>query len=87
MGEHRSGSARRRKRRLAQLEGQLQDFQSRVTEGGNAISTASAALRGVLILAAGCVNGIDISADELACLLGLIADEIDVGLELQRPAA
>ena len=87
MAEHRSGAARRRKRRLAKLSAELTDLQRAVGEGADCIGTANAALRGVLILAAGCGNSLDILPDELACLLGLIADGIDVGLDLQRLAA
>lgn len=83
---HRSGSARRRKRRLAALTAQLNDLSRAVGDGGDCISTANSALRGVMVLVAGCVNGMDITADELASLLGLISDEIDAGLDLQRVA-
>ncbi len=84
MAEHRSGSARRRKRRLAKLEADLHDQQSRARNGGDAISTANTALRGVMMLAAGCTATLDITGDELACLLGLITDEVEAGLALQN---
>lgn len=83
---HHSGSARRRRRRLNKLKAQLTDMQRAVGDGGDCIDTANTALRGVMILAAGCINGMDITADELASLLGLISDEIAAGLELQRVA-
>jgi hypothetical protein len=85
MGKHRSGSARRRARRLAELEASLRDERFRASDGGLVIDIAVGAMEAVRMLAAAAYDKqLELKGNELADLLSLLGEEIKLGRDLQK---
>lgn len=81
----RTGAARRRKKRLAELIGQTASIERRTRDGGDIIDCALCALRAVSSLATEQRGDLhQVHGGDLAALLGLIEDEFLVGRAVQN---